>query len=207
MTTRVRTCNRCGFADDHIRHFQSCVPTRYWPKEMQDRKLTAMGHDLDPEREVKVKPRSLHEYRLQHPEANPLLGENVTRTETRKNILGLDVQVEVPLTVREAAGHAQCPRCHRPLLVPGMHLDCKPRAVSGASWYDAIPEAPDPEPDEEMQSFVNPQAAIEERVQAEQEAETARLEAVAFTCQTCGRVSKSAAGDKAHQRAHQRSDG
>ncbi len=208
MTTtarRVLSCNRCGFKMDALRHMQSCVPTRYWPAEMRDRKATAMGQ-LRPqatccERPLsehpyftdgawhfatiaqrmpsfdRVKPRSLYEYRQLHPEANPLVAENETLRERRKNVTGVEVDMERLATLAEVRGRAvpTCPRCTRPLLVPSAHLDCKPpqsRVMTGPGWYD---RAPSPEPDApldddpELADFLDPGRAQREALIAEQE--------------------------------------
>lgn len=283
MTTparRIATCLRCGFREDQLRHYQTCVPTRYWPQALRDRKARAMGilaeiatccdrpvaehpyfitsgeragwHFATVEQRLptfdRVKPRSLYEYRQQHPEANPVIGENTTRIEQRKNLNGDMVDVEVTVSLREALGHATCPRCHRPMVVPSMHLDCKPRVMSGAGWWNAIPEAPEPPTDEaELADFLDPGAAIRAQLEAEQRAEQearsefdvlretfdemndaavivseqqmqATLDALVasepsatvaegpagWPCPICGRVSKSAIGDRSHQAAHAR---
>jgi len=193
MTTarRALTCPSCGFANDDAWHFRACVPTRLWPKELRDRKMVAMGHDPDRMAQMPEKRRmSLHEYRLTHPEANPITTEQVIIHETRQDKDGLKEWDRVE-GLKEALARVQpCDRCHRPLVDRKFHMTCKPvdgvpptpppAVRSGAGWYNALPEAPDPEPDpNELRDFVrDPQAEVEARVMVEMEQWKAEREAV-----------------------------
>lgn len=180
MTTRVRAkaCGECGFATDHIYHFRNCVPTRYWPQVMRDRKVGAMtgercacgepvaDHplfrdsawhfatqpvlDLGPERR-KV---TLFEYRRTHPEANPLVAEQAMVEEQRTDPDGATHRWERPLSVAEAVrGAVPCPRCERPMLDRTMHIVCQPvdTTVRG------------PVPDARLTPRERPVAVVEER--------------------------------------------
>lgn len=205
--TRAKICPRCNFRSDQLRHFQQCVPTRYWPAALRDRKATAMHvlaavatccdravedhpyfqdggwHFATVEQRApgfdRVKPGSLYEYRRAHPEANPLVGENQTRVERRKNVMGDEVDMEVVVSLAEARGFANCQRCGRPMLVANAHLDCRPRALTGPGWYDRAPAVEPPTPaelggtpvdDPELADFLDPGSALRRELQAEAEA-------------------------------------
>lgn len=226
-TRRAISCAQCGFPNDDPWHMRSCVPTRFWPKELRDRKLSSMGHDRESLDQLPEKRKmSLHEYRQLHPEANPITSEKRIIQETRTE---KDGRVRTWTRVegfREAVNRSQpCPRCHRPLLNPQMHIVCRPveggpvRVVetvqqdappipvrSGAGWYEQLAEAPDPEPEsDEMLDFArDPQEAVEERVRAEQEAvrETITTQKTVYLCDVCQKPCASKAGRSAHMRSH-----
>ncbi len=113
------------------------------------------------------------------------------------------VRDDVPLTPRHPVIHTQ------------------DEVRTGAAWYEALPEATEPDADEdEMRDFIGgvDEPTLAERLAAEQAAYVpgeqitepieiveaglrSTINPLPFTCPTCGRVSKSAAGNSAHQRA------
>lgn len=274
MTTarRALTCASCGFSNDDIWHFKNCVPTQYWPAHLRDQKRAAMnqraavcecgeplsahpihdGHGWHfatlahaPERAPERVKTSLHEYRLAHPEANPLTAEQRMVTETRTNLKGEEETFERPKTIREAVNEVQpCTRCGRPLIDRMMHITCQPKDGTipppypprdvlkrdalppvtrrpkvhteadvkvGNAWFEGesgpIGDDAVDEDDPELADFLDPGAGLRAQLQAEAVAEHERRETASeavhpFTCPDCGRVSKSAAGNAAHQRSH-----
>src|SRR3990172_1824353 len=116
-TRRALTCAGCGFSQDDPWHYRNCVPTRYWPKELRDRKLSAQHHDAERMTALPERRRmTLYEYRQTHPEANPLTNEHVKVTETRKNPATGEVdrwERELGLSERIAQS-PPCERCRRP---------------------------------------------------------------------------------------------
>lgn len=90
---------------------------------------------------------------------------------------------------------------------PVVHTTAEVR--TGAAWFEKLPEATDPEADEEeMRDFIGdpePDAEMVDpdvlaKVIAEQEA--GKPQASSFTCDFCDRTSPTKAGIVAHQRSH-----